>query len=188
MKGVRSVSLQLAALALVCGVMFAQNSTAPSDAARVLVQAKKIYLVSGHVKYYKTKGFKTRLVEDSPFEEFSHEELQKWGRFQVVEDPKSADLLLRIYETSSTHPIPVGAVNSGGTAVMILDVVQPGTRNILWYTTKISGLSWSTKTAVSAVFKNLREYVETQESAARAAAPTSAPSVLKPVAATSPQQ
>lgn len=187
MKDVRSVSLQLAVLALVCGVMFAQNPTAPSDAARALVQAKTIYLVSGHVKYYKTKGFKTHLVEDSPFEEPSHDELQKWGRFQVVDDPKSADLIVRIYETSSTHPIPVGAVNTGGTAVMILDVVQPRTKNILWYTTKTAGLSWSTKTAVSAVFKNLREYVETQESAAKAAAPTATQSVLKPVSATADQ-
>lgn len=187
MKVVRSVSLQFALLALACGVMFAQTPTSQPDAARALLQAKTIYLVSGHVKYYKTKGFKTRLVEDSPFEEFSHDELQKWGRFQVVDDPKNADLILRIYESSSTHPIPVGAVNTGGTAVMILDVVQPRSKNILWYTTKIAGLSWSTKTAVSAVFKNLREYVDTQESAARAAAPTPAPSVLQPVSATSDQ-
>lgn len=185
MKVVRSVSLQLALFALACGVMFSQNPTAQPDAARALLQAKTIYLVSGHVKYYKTKGFKTRLVEDSPFEEFSHDELQKWGRFHLVDDPKSADLIVRIYESSSTHPIPVGAVNTGGTAVMILDVVEPRTKSILWYTTKIAGLSWSTKTAVSAVFKNLREYVETQESAAKAAAPASSP--LKAVSATSEQ-
>jgi len=186
MNWVRSVALELAALAIVCGVMFAQDSTVPAEPARALIQAKTIYLVSGHVKYYKTKGFKTHLVDDSPFEEPSHEELQKWARFQVVADAKSADLLLRIYETSSTHPIPVGAVNSGGTAVMILDVVQPSSKKILWYSTKTAGLSWSTKTSVSALFKNLREYVESQESAARAT-PTTPQSALKPVAATSEQ-
>ena len=183
MKWTVSVSLELAAFALVCGATFAQNSTVPPGSARALVQAKTIYLVSGHVKYYKTKGFKTRLVEDSPFEEPSHEELQKWGRFQVVQDAKSADLLLRIYETGTAHPVPVGVFNTGS-GVIILDIVDPASKKILWYTCKNAGLSWSTKTAVAAVFKNLREYVENQESAARAATPT-AP--LQPVAAKSDQ-
>jgi hypothetical protein len=187
MKWVRPVSLELAALAIVCGIMFAQGSTVPPDSAHALVRAKTIYLVSGHVKYYKTKGFKTHLVEDSPFEEPSHEELQKWGRFQVVQDAKSADLLIRIYETSTAHPIPVGAVNTGGTAVMILDVVQPASKKILWYTSKNAGLSWSTKTAVAALFKSLREYVENQENAARAATPATRSSPLKSVAETSEQ-
>ena len=186
MKLTRSVSLKLAAFTLTCGVMFAQNSALPPASTRSVAQAQKIYLVSGHVKYYKTKGFKTRLVEDSPFEELSHQELQKWGRFQVVQDAKTADLIIRVYETGTPHPLPVGAFNAG-TGVMILDLVQPGTKNILWYTSKISGLSWSTKTAVAALFKNLREYVETQEAAARPAAPTTPPSALQPVAAKSEQ-
>lgn len=186
MKGIRSISLALAAFAVVCGTMLAQNSTIPPDPARALIQAQKIYFVSGHVKYYKTKGFKTRLVEDSPFEEPSHEELQKWGRFQVVQDVKSADLLVRIYETATPHPLPVGVVNSGS-GVIILDVVHPASKKILWYTAKNAGLSWSTKTAVAAVFKNLREYVENQETAARAAAATAQPTALQPVAATSEQ-
>ncbi len=186
MKWERSLALQLAALTVVCGVMFAQNAPVPSDPARALIQAKTIYLVSGHVKYYKTRGFKTHLVEDSPFEEPSHEELQKWGRFQVVQDAKKADLIIRIYETSSTHPIPVGALDTGGTNVMMLDVVQPASKKILWYSWKTAGLTWSTKTGVAGLFKNLREYVESQESAARATQ-TPAQSDLQPVAATSEQ-
>jgi hypothetical protein len=187
MKSLRSVWLVLTVLAVVCGVMFGQNSTQPPDLTRALVQAKTIYLVSGHVKYFKTKGFKTHLVEDSPFEEPSRKELEQWGRFQVVDDAKSADLLIRIYETSTAHPIPVGAVNTGGTAVMILDVVQPASRKILWYTSKNAGLSWSTKTAVAALFKNLREYVQSQESAAHAGTPAGPASALEPVAAKSEQ-
>jgi len=185
MNWTRSISLQVAAFTLICGVVFAQNSAMPAS-TRSVAQAQRIFLVSGHVKYYKTKGFKTRLVEDSPFEAPSREELQKWGRFQVVQDPKSADLLVRVYETGTPHPLPVGAFNAG-TGVMILDLVQPGTKNILWYTSKISGLSWSTKTAVAALFKNLREYVETQEAAARTATPTTSPTALQPVAAKSEQ-
>jgi len=189
MKALRSVLLASALWAVFCGVIFAQNSTVLPDLTRTLVQAKTIYLVSGHVKYFKTKGFKTRLVEDSPFEEPSHKELEKWGRFQVVEDAKSADLLLRVYETGTMHPVPVGVVNtgSGASGVIILDVVHPASKKILWYTAKNLGLSWSTRTAVAAVFKNLREYVEGQESAARAATPATAPSALQPAAAKSEQ-
>ena len=184
MKALRSVLMALALLGVICGAMFAQNSTVPPDLTRALVQAKTIYLVSGHVKYFKTKGFKTHLVEDSPFEEPSHKELEKWGRFQVVEDAKSADLLVRVYETGTMHPVPVGVVNTGS-GVIILDVVHPASKNILWYAAKNAGLSWSTNTAVAGLFKNLREYVEGQESAARTAAPATTPSALQPVAAKS---
>lgn len=186
MKALRSVLLASALLTMAGGVMFAQNSTVPPDLARSLVQAKTVYLISGHVKYFKTKGFKTRLVEDSPFEEPSQKELEKWGRFQMVQDPKNADLLVRVYETGTLHPIPVGGVNTG-TGVIILDVVHPVSSKILWYSCKNLGLSWSLNTAVAALFKNLREYVEGQESAARPAMPAVAPSALQPVAAKSEQ-
>ena len=60
-------------------------------------------------------------------------------------------------------------------------------KKILWYAAKNAGLSWSTNTAVAGLFKNLREYVENQESATRPAPPTAAPSPLEPVAAKSEQ-
>ena len=186
MKVLRSVLLVSALLAVVCTVMFAQNTTAAPDVTHALVRAKTIYLVSGHVKYFKTKGFKTRLVEDSPFEEPSHKELEKWGRFQVVQDAKSADLVVRVYETGTMHPVPVGVVNSGS-GVIILDVVHPASKKILWYAAKNAGLSWSANTAVAGLFKNLREYVEGQESATRSATPATAPTVLEPVTAKSEQ-
>jgi hypothetical protein len=186
MKALRSVLLTSALLALVCGGMFAQNATAAPDLTRALVQAKRIYLVSGHVKYFKTKGFKTHLVEDSPFEEPSHQELERWGRFQMVQDAKSADLLVRVYETGRPAPIPLGGVNSGS-GFIILDVVHPAPKKIVWYTTKNIGLSWSTKTAVTTLFKNLREYVESQEIAARGGQPATPPGTLEPVAAKSEQ-
>jgi hypothetical protein len=106
------------------------------------------------------------------------------GRFQVVEDAKSADLLVRVYETGTAHPVPVGVVNTGS-GVIILDIVHPASKTILWYTSKNAGLSWSTKTAVAALFKNLREYVESQQSAAQAARPAMPPGTLEPVAAKS---
>jgi hypothetical protein len=186
MERLRSVLLASVVLAAASVLMFAQNSKVPPDLTRTVVQAKTFYLVSGHVKYFKTKGFKTRLVEDSPFEEPSHQELEKWGRFQMVEDAESADLILRVYEAATPHPVPVGTVNTGGTGVIILDIVHPASKTILWYTSKNAGLSWSTKTAMGALFKNLREYVEGQDSAAHASQGT-APGTLEPVAAKSEQ-
>jgi hypothetical protein len=183
MKWLRSVFIASAVLAMVCGSMFAQNSVVRPDLTATLYQAKTIYLVSGHVKYFKTKGFKSHLVEDSPFEEPSHKELEKWGRFHVVQDAKSADLIVRVYETGTAHPVPVGVFNTGS-GVLILDVVQPGSKKILWYTSKNAGLSWSTNTAVAALFKNLREYIEGQERAAHPATPSSG---FQPVAAKSEQ-
>ena len=188
MKALRLMLLGSVVWVMLCGsnFVFAQNSTAPLDSTSTLVQAKKIYLVFGHVKYFKTKGFKTRLVEDSPFEEPSHNELDKWGRFQVVQDAKKADFLVRVYETGTVHPVPVGAANTGS-GVIMLDVVQPASGRIVWYTYRNAELSWSTKTAVAALFKNFREYVEGQESAVRAAVPATAPGALQPVAAKSDQ-
>ncbi len=186
MKTLRSSLLASALLAMACAAMFAQNSNVPPDPSRALIQAKTIYFVAGHVKYYKTKGFKTHLVEDSPFDEPSHKELEKWGRFQVVPDAKNADLIVRVYETGTMHPVPVGAFNAG-TGAIILDVVHPASKKILWYAAKNAGLSWSTNTAVASLFKTLREYVETQEAAAHPTTPAPAPSPLQPVAAKSDQ-
>lgn len=95
--------------------------------------------------------------------------------------------MVRIYETGTAHPVPVGTVNTGS-GVVILDLVDPASKKILWYTSKNAGLSWSTKTAVAALFKNLREHVEDQDSATRAATPTTPQNTLQPVAAKSEQQ
>jgi hypothetical protein len=57
------------------------------------------------------------------------------------------------------HPVPVGVVNTGS-GVIILDVVHPGSKKILWYAARNVGLSWNRNTAVAGLFKNLREYGE----------------------------
>jgi hypothetical protein len=183
MKPLRSVLLASVVFTTAVAATSAQNSMASPDSARAMTQAKTIYFVAGHVRYFKTKGFKTRLVDDTPFDEPSRKELEKWGRFQVVQDVKSADLLVRVYETGTMHPVPVGTVNTGS-GVIMLDVVLPGSNKILWYTAKTAGLSWSTNTAVSGLFKNLREYVDGQSAALSA---TPAPSALQPVAAKTDQ-
>jgi len=64
-----------------CSATFAQEAAPQPDVARAPLQAKNVYILSGHVRYYKTKGFlKKELVDETPFEEPCRKELEKWGR------------------------------------------------------------------------------------------------------------
>lgn len=141
------------------------------EAARALVQAKTVYLVTGHVQYFSSKGkhfLKPALVDSTPFEEPCRNELEKWGRFKIVSNIKDADLVVRVYMTGSSNSVPVmtpgvtGSVDVGA-YFTVLDVIQPSSRKILWSSSKNDARSWSTKTAVRALVKQLREYVEQQE-------------------------
>jgi hypothetical protein len=150
--------------------------TAPpvAEPLRALLQAKTVYLISGHVKYPKTKAFiKVEWVDSTPFEEPLQKEIEKWGRFTSVPDAKNADLVIRAYMTGSTQsmqtitPGVTGSVTVGSTFI-VLDVVQPSTRKILWSASKNSGRSWSTNTAVSGLVKDFRKFLEQQEATAPA--------------------
>lgn len=149
--------------------MFGQDSPAQPEVARALVEARKVYIISGHVRYYKTKGlFKKELVDETPFEEPCRKELEKWGRFTLVSDIKSADLVIRAYEKGQTNYVPVispgvtGSVNVGR-SFFILNVWQPSSKKVIWAASKNVGTSWSTKTGIANLVKKLREYVEEQQ-------------------------
>src|SRR5882762_11809457 len=89
MKALRSVLLAWTILAVLCSLTFAQNAAPPPDVTRALLQAKTVYIISGHVRHYKNKGlFKKELVDETPFEEPCRKELEKWGRFTLVPDAK----------------------------------------------------------------------------------------------------
>ena len=169
MKALRSVSLAWTILAVLCSLTFAQNAPLPPDVTRALLQAKAVYIISGHVRYYKTKGFlKKELVDETPFEEPCRKELEKWGRFTLVPDIKGADLVIRAYEKGQTNDVPVispgvtGGVNVGQ-SFFILDVWQPSSRKVIWSASKNVGTSWSTSTGIANLVKRLREYMEEQE-------------------------
>jgi hypothetical protein len=168
MKASRSILLTLAILLMFFRASFAQNAALSPDLVRVMVQAKNIYVVTGHVRFYKTKAIvKRELVDSTPFEEPTHKELEKWGRFTIVPDFKKADLYIRVYENGAPNAVPVNStgVTSGdvGTSYIILDVVQPSSKKILWSVSKNVARSWSTNTAVEGLMKHLREYLEAQE-------------------------
>jgi hypothetical protein len=173
MKALRSVSLMWTILVLVCGGASAQDAALSPELMRALLQAKSVYLVSGHVRYYKPKAFvKTQLVDETPFEEPCRKELEKWGRFKMVSSPKDADLIVRVYMRGDTRSAPViSPVVTGnviyGQRFTILDVVQPSSGKVLWSASKSDARSWSTNTEVAGLVKKLREYVEAQGESVR---------------------
>ena len=154
---------------VVRGLTFGQDAPQQPEVTRALLQAKTVYILSGHVRYYKTKGFlKKELVDETPFEEPCRKELEKWGRFTLVPDIKGADLVIRAYEKGETHNVPVmsprvtGSVNVGQ-SFFILDVWQPSSKKVIWVASKNVGTSWSTHTGIANLVERLREYMEQQE-------------------------
>lgn len=166
MKASRSLWLTMMILTLVHVATFAQDA-APTAVARALLQAKNVYVVTGHVRYYKTKAlFKKELVDETPFDEPCRQELEKWGRFTIVPDMKNADLVIRAYETGSPRYVPVANPGTDnviyGTAFLFLDVWQPSSKRVIWYASKNLGTSWNANSAVANLVKKLRDYVEQQ--------------------------
>jgi hypothetical protein len=169
MKASRFFCLASVILSVACGAAFGQDAPAQPGGTQALLQAKKVYIISGHVRYYKNKGlFKKELVDETPFEEPCRKELEKWGRFTVVSDEKDADLVIRAYEKGTSNYVPVmspgvtGSVNVGQ-SFFVLDVWQPSSKKIIWVASKNVGTSWSTNTGIANLVKKLREYMEEQE-------------------------
>jgi len=179
MKRIRSILLPLIAVGIAWTSALADQAPLPPELLHALVNAKSVYIVTGHVRYYKTKVFvKSELVDSTPFAEPTQTAVEQWGRFKIVSDPKDADLVLRVYRTGSTHSMPVispyvtGSVAVGSTYT-VLDVLQPYTKKVFWFDSKDNGRTWSTKTAVAGLVKRFRDYVEQQEKASPAVpAPT----------------
>lgn len=163
--------LLLAVPALSSVSCLAADQALSPEAVRVLVQAKSVYIVPGHVQYYSNKGkhlFKPVLVDTNPFEEPCRNELEKWGRFKIVSSVTDADLVMRVYMSGNSNSVPVMTSGVTGTVdigvhFIVLDVVQRSSRKILWSGSKNDSRSWSTKTAVSGLIKRFREFLDKQE-------------------------
>src|SRR5258708_6284565 len=173
MKASRLLGLVWMILTVVRSVTLGQDAPAQPEVTRALLQAKTVYIISGHVRRYKTKGVfaKKELVDETPFEEPCRKELEKWGRFTLVPDIKGADLVIRAYEKGQSNYIQVmspgvrGSVDVGQ-GFFILDVWQPSSKKVIWSASKNVGTSWSKNTAIEHLVKQLREYLEEQEKSA----------------------
>ena len=172
MKASRLLWLVWMILTVVRSVTLGQDAPAQPEVTRALLQAKTVYIISGHVRYYKTKGlFKKELVDTTPFEEPCRKNLEKWGRFTLVSDIKGADLVIRAYDKGQSNYVQVmspgvrGSVNVGQ-SFFILDVWQPSSKKVIWSASKNAGTSWSTHTGIANLVKRLREDMEEQEKSA----------------------
>src|SRR5258707_13463502 len=58
-------------LTVVRSVTLGQDAPPQPEVTRALLQAKTVYIISGHLRRYKTKGVfaKRELVDETPFEE-----------------------------------------------------------------------------------------------------------------------
>lgn len=166
MRAIRLLLLSVVAMLIsVPALAHSQPQPLPPELMRALVSAKSVYIVGGHVQFYRYKHFvKPELVDTTPFDEPCREELEKWGRFKIVPNVTDADLVVRIYMTGSQ---PAGAYFT------VLEIVQPSSKKILWSDSKNDARSWSTKTAVSGLIKKFREFLEQQEKSLQNASPGS---------------
>jgi hypothetical protein len=119
-----------------------------------LLQAKAVYIQTD--------------LNRADYVEPCRDELNKWGRFKVVDDPKDADLIFRLSNRNnlSRQYISTGQVRgtvTTGDSYTILDVVQPSSGKVLWSEKHSWGRSWSPKTARIGAVKQLRKHVEERE-------------------------
>src|SRR5215469_5477686 len=77
---------------------------------------------------------------------------------------------IRVYEKGNSNVVPVnspgvtGSVDVGNSYI-ILDVMQPSSKKILWSVSKNVAYTWNNNTAIAGLMKHLREYLEAQEKA-----------------------
>jgi hypothetical protein len=64
MKASRLLWLVWMILTVVRSVTLGQDAPAQPEVTRALLQAKTVYIISGHVRYYKTKGLFKKKIDD----------------------------------------------------------------------------------------------------------------------------
>jgi hypothetical protein len=151
MRRVFSILSLFLALSLPIG-MLAGDPPVPAE----LMQAKTVYIQTS--------------LNPADYVVPCRDELNKWGRFKVVDDPKDADLIFRISNRDNTSRQYIADAHVRGTittgdSYTILDVVQPSSGKVLWSEKHSWARSWSPKTARVGAVKQLRKHVEEREKA-----------------------
>lgn len=120
-----------------------------------LLRAKTAYVVNEY-------------VGDKPFENF-REELKRWGRFTLVNDPEAADVLIVLNGNPSANTEARAGVGDGGVGVTfgggrpyyVLTIKDAKTRVDLWGDAMQETVV--KKGAPQRLVKNLRKVMEAQE-------------------------
>lgn len=144
------------ALLVVTGIANSKDKHAPLPSQ--VLTAKKVYIDN-------QSGFAQ--VMDR-----AYDELTKWGRFKIVQNPQDADLLLRFSAETTpgqsgsvstydykTNAWQHGTVTTGGDTTVHFAVVDPKTSSILWSATKGKPFHSQTREDI----KELKNRIEEQE-------------------------
>ena len=156
----RAAALFLLIIASICAA-FAGTKHMPLPPA--VLQAKRIYIDN-------------RTPDCPECADHAYDELSKWGRFQIVTDPKDADLVFVLKSTSTERPVSVVAnttstgsdsSHTNGTVIsredytVFVTVMDARTNQQLYSNSAYWRFAWSkpTKTLV----RDLRKRIEDQE-------------------------
>ncbi|HZR55699.1 MAG TPA: hypothetical protein VFA74_02410 [Terriglobales bacterium] len=123
-----STKMALAVLVLLSSSAFAAHEPLPPE----LLQAKTV-----NIQNYSGQA---------SWADGCYDELQKWGRFKIVSNPKDADLIFRL-----SYRVQRGRAT--------IDIIQTSNHRMLWSDTRI----WSVKSVV----KELQGRIREEESAGR---------------------
>ena len=154
-----------------CPLIVAQSDTAQtphtaaaSSAIKKLISAKKAFLIAGapDEEQRKTPGLFHQNLASTPlaYEELTNA-LQKWGRFEIVNDAAQADVVLVLLEWSEQ---PRKGILQCHNNLMAFQggVLPPDLSNSIW---RIDGGKWGGCSAAKGTVKQFRVELEKAEKA-----------------------
>lgn len=157
----RSITLALLFGFIVPPAARASRDPLPTE----LLQAKTVYVEMG--SFVPTKKNDDQGAVASYLDP-AKQILQKWGRLKMVDDPKQADIILRISSQRSTDSVFVSTSSAHGSVgisqvLTIVNVVQPSSGKQLWTSAGQWTANWTAKIIVSGIVNSLRIDVEEEQ-------------------------
>lgn len=157
---------------LAFGLLFAFGSPVSAWARRdplppELLQAKTVYIqMDSFVPTKKNDDRGARASYLDPCKDV----LQKWGQLTIVDDPKQADVILRISSQRGTTSAPVSTTSVSGwvnisQVTTTVAVYQASSGKELWVGAGEWVANWTAKIITKSIVNGLRLEVEKQEKA-----------------------
>lgn len=157
---------------IIVALLFALTLPAIARAARdplpvELLQAKTVYVEMG--SFVPTKKNDDQGAAASYLDPCK-QVLQKWGRLKIVDNPKQADIILRISSQRSTDSAFVSTSSASGSVAIsevltVVNVIQPSSGKPLWAGAGQWVANWTAKMITKSIVNSLRIEVENQEKA-----------------------
>ena len=157
----RSVAVALLFAVTVSAGAYASRDPLPAE----LLQAKTVYVEMG--SFVPTKKNNDQGAVASYLDPCK-QVLEKWGRLKIVDDPKQADIILRISSQRSTDSVFVSTSSASGSVGMsevlaVVNVVQSSSGKQLWTGAGQWAANWTAKMIIKGIINSLRIDVEHEE-------------------------